>query len=110
MQSAPVSACAMDYAGMHGNHGGHLNELIIFCILEICYSLGPVCACDNTVGVLQHARRCQDQVQSLACVYIHVHVHCDYEELRPAICVACAWRVMPTLPGTPAQLLRPGIG
>ena len=30
--------------------------------------------------------------------------------LRPAICVACAWYVIPTLPVTPAQLMRPGIG
>ena len=33
-------------------------------------------------------------------LYIHVHV-CDCEELRP---------VIPTLPITPAQLMRPGIG
>ena len=30
--------------------------------------------------------------------------------LRPAICVACAWHVTPTLPVAPAQLMRPGIG
>ena len=31
---------------------------------------------------------------------------CDW----PAICVACARRDIPTLPVTPAQLMRPGIG
>ena len=35
---------------------------------------------------------------------------CVTEDLRPAICVARACRVMPTLPVTPAQLMRPGIG
>ena len=35
---------------------------------------------------------------------------CDYEDLRPVICVACARHVIPTLLVTPAQLMRPGIG
>ena len=32
------------------------------------------------------------------------------DSIRPAICVVRAWRKTPTLPVTPAQLMRPGIG
>ena len=32
------------------------------------------------------------------------------DSIRPAICVIHAWRKTPTLPVTPAQLKRPGIG
>ena len=44
------------------------------------------------------------RVYSVQCVHVH-----DYEDLRPAICVARTWCVIPTLPVTPAQLMRPGI-
>ena len=37
------------------------------------------------------------------CTHTHTYIYVS-------ICVAHAWRVIPTLPATPAQLMRPGIG
>ena len=42
--------------------------------------------------------------------YLHSQVHVHGRSIRPAICVVRAWRKTPTLPVTPAQLMRPGIG
>ena len=38
--------------------------------------------------------------------YLYMWLPCMDDSIRPAICVVCAWRKTPTLPVTPAQLMR----
>ena len=50
------------------------------------------------------------QIDNFYCTCTCTCCTCDCEDLRPAICVARAWHAIPTLPVTPVQLVRPGIG
>ena len=50
------------------------------------------------------------KMSSITYVHVYLWLPSMDDSIRPAICVIRAWCKTPTLPVTPAQLKRPGIG